>query len=75
MIQCTERWLSIIGILLILIGIFQQCVESILSNLEYHFNNYWIITHFVLPNIEPYNKLFITTEDDNLMAETRMVYQ
>jgi hypothetical protein len=24
---------------------------------------------------EPYNKLFTTTEDGHLMAETRMVYQ
>jgi hypothetical protein len=75
MIQCTQRWLSIIGILLILIDVFQQCVESILFILEYHFNNYWIIIHIVLPNIEPYNKLFTTTEDDHLMAETHMVYQ
>jgi hypothetical protein len=43
--------------------------------LEYHFNNYWIITHIVLPNSEPYNKLFTTTEEGHLMAETRMVYQ
>jgi hypothetical protein len=43
--------------------------------LEYHFNNYWIITHTVLPNSEPYNKLLTATEDDHLMAETRMVYQ
>jgi hypothetical protein len=33
------------------------------------------MTHIVLPNIEPYIKLFTTTEDDHLMAETRMVYQ
>jgi hypothetical protein len=26
--------------------------------LQYHFNNYWIITHTALPNSEPYNKLF-----------------
>jgi hypothetical protein len=43
--------------------------------LEYHFNNYLIITHIVLPNSEPYNKLFTTTEDGHLTAETRMVYQ
>jgi hypothetical protein len=43
--------------------------------LEYHFNNYWIITHIVLPNTEPCNKLFTTTEDGHLMAETRTVYQ
>jgi hypothetical protein len=30
---------------------------------EYCFNNYWIITYIVLPNSEPYNKLFTTTED------------
>jgi hypothetical protein len=64
-----------IRILLILIDIFQQCVESILFNLEYHFNNYWIITHTVLPNIESHNKLCTTTEDGPLMAETRVVYQ
>jgi hypothetical protein len=29
----------------------------------------------VLPNSEPYNKLFTTTEDGHLMAETRTVYQ
>jgi hypothetical protein len=29
----------------------------------------------VLPNSEPYNKLFTTTEDDHLMAETCTVYQ
>jgi hypothetical protein len=56
------------------------CVNCIMIyiiyiNLEYHFNTYWIITYIVLPNSEPYNKLFTTTEDDHLMAETRMVYQ
>jgi hypothetical protein len=39
------------------------------------FTYIWIITHIVLPNSEPYNKLFTTTQDGNLMAETRMVYQ
>jgi hypothetical protein len=43
--------------------------------LEYHFNNYYIITHIVLPNSESYNTLFTTTEDGHLMAETRMVYK
>jgi hypothetical protein len=40
-----------------------------------HFNNYCIITHIVLPNSEPYNKLFTTTEDGQFMAETRMIYK
>jgi hypothetical protein len=31
--------------------------------LEYHFNDYWIITRIVLLNSEPNNKLFTTTED------------
>jgi hypothetical protein len=43
--------------------------------LEYDFNNLWIITHIVLPNSEPYNKIFTATEDGHLMAETRTVYQ
>jgi hypothetical protein len=49
------------------------CIDFII--LEYHFNNYWIITHIVLPNSEPYNKLLTTTEFGHLMAETRTVYQ
>lgn len=35
--------------------------------------NYYI--RIILSNIEPYNKFFTATEDDDLMAETRMIYQ
>jgi hypothetical protein len=75
-IQWTQHGLSIIEILFINFNWHNSTVCWIdVIILEYHFNNYWIITLIVLPNSEPYNKLFTTTEDGHLMAETRMAYK